>query len=155
MALELETDILLRVGLGRHFNWSNGSGSCGAVRRSAIDKLPVAIQESHTADPSAIAPPYAPLIEVYKDAAQVGDMYTLTTAWQVASDVIRVHMDVAHLTDEAERIARMDKAVEWLRDHYNLHRPDPTHSRLWDAIRNDDTDMARRFMKRYRKQWGD
>lgn len=39
MAFELESKVMEEVGLGQHYSWFNGSGSCRYIRNAAIDKL--------------------------------------------------------------------------------------------------------------------
>ena len=46
MAIELEQIIMREIGLGNHYSWSNGSGSCQYIRRDAVDKLE-AVAQSH------------------------------------------------------------------------------------------------------------
>lgn len=39
MAVELEEKVMRKIGLGQHYNWFNGSGSCGYIARNAVDNL--------------------------------------------------------------------------------------------------------------------
>lgn len=95
MALELEKEIMQQIGLSNHYMWFNGSGSCGGIRREAAKRLPEAIRKQHVIDASSMAEPDADLIALVRSAAEYGDEdnYVLTMTWQVASDVIRAHMD--------------------------------------------------------------
>lgn len=45
MSMEMEDKIMARIGLGQHYSWSNGSGSCEYIRRNAVEKLPDALEE--------------------------------------------------------------------------------------------------------------
>ena len=46
MAVQLEQEIMMAIGLGNHYSWYNGSGSCGYIAREAIGLLPKAIQKA-------------------------------------------------------------------------------------------------------------
>lgn len=39
MAVELEEKVMREIGLGNHYSWFNGSGSCGYIRRDAVANL--------------------------------------------------------------------------------------------------------------------
>lgn len=40
MALPLEQEVMADIGLGQHYSWFNGSGSCQYTRNKAIELLP-------------------------------------------------------------------------------------------------------------------
>lgn len=86
MAVELEQTVMREIGLGNHYNWFNGSGSCEYIRRDAVNKLPQAAQKhSLTISPKWLAH--------CKTANQVdqadGEQYTLTNTWIACSYAIQ------------------------------------------------------------------
>lgn len=93
MALPTETEIMREIGLGNHYTWFNGSGSCRGIRNAVADRLVSVLRERRAAgeDIAAVNPR---LIALVRRAAMTdkGD-YVLTTTWQVASDVIRAHLE--------------------------------------------------------------
>ena len=105
MALELETTIMEEIGLGNHFNWFNGSGSCPYIRKNAARRLPEAIQNHHVAG-DLIAEPDQRLCNVVRQIAQEGDEseYSLTRTWKAASDVIAIHIHQAEATPEKRNV---------------------------------------------------
>jgi len=46
MAVELEEKVMREIGLGNHYGWFNGSGSCAHIARNAVDKLASAMKEN-------------------------------------------------------------------------------------------------------------
>ena len=101
MALELESVIMKEIGLGQHFNWYNGSGSCRGIRQEAANKVTEVIQKYHDAGES-IALPDRDLIETLKQVALFGDTgeYSLTKTWEVASYVIAEHIHQANASEQ-------------------------------------------------------
>lgn len=101
MALPLESEIMRQIGLGQHFNWHNDSGGCGYTAMEAARKLRACIQAQHDADPTSIAAPDMRLCDLADRAAvhDAGERYTLTTTWQVCSDVIQAHIHAAGVDD--------------------------------------------------------
>ena len=118
MALELETQIMEEIGLGNHYNWYNGSGSCRFIRIDAADKLFSTIQKHHD-NGEEIAPPKNNLINTVKHIAEIGDSdnYTLTKTYQAASYVIAEHIHQAK-TSEEEKIKAFENLNEYLKDNY-------------------------------------
>lgn len=105
MALPLETTIMNEIGLGAHFSYYNGSGSCEHIRQQAAQKLASAIQKHHDAG-EAIVPSDPTLMGIMQRATRWDpDRYTLTAAWQVASNVIAAHIHAHHDEGELQRMA--------------------------------------------------
>jgi pyrroloquinoline quinone (PQQ) biosynthesis protein C len=85
MAVELEQTIMREIGLGNHYNWFNGSGSCAGIAREAVDSL------------SRIAKQYNLAISVEwmehcRKAVRVdtcSSNYTLTNTWITCSYAIQ------------------------------------------------------------------
>jgi hypothetical protein len=123
MALPLEEQIMREIGLGNHYNWYNGSGSCEYVRQKAIEQLTQAIQ-SYADAGEEILPPDRELIEFARQVAFHGEesQYSLTKTWEVVSYVIADHIHRFHDPD-AKSI------VDALREHYPLKRRDDI---FWD-----------------------
>lgn len=96
MAMQLEEEIMAKIGLGSHYGWYNGSGSCGDIRRQAARKLEEAISEAGVAG-NKIASPNPRLIALVKEVATRGDKdeYVLTKTWQAVSDAIAAHIHAA------------------------------------------------------------
>jgi hypothetical protein len=104
MALELETKIMQEIGLGMHYRWFNGSGSCEYVRQDASRKLQGAIQK-HRGAGEQIVPPDQGLMNLMQQSTRWDESrYELTVAWQVASYVIAAHIHASH-RPEGERFA--------------------------------------------------
>lgn len=115
MAMPLEETIMTEVGLGMHFNWFNGSGSCEYVRRHAVDLLTEAIQKHHDAG-EQIAAPNAEMIALAREATRWDDsQYVLTKSWQVTTEVIATHIHGFYEPEE--------KRANWFREMtQNLRR---------------------------------
>lgn len=93
MSLLLEDTIMREIGLGNHYSWFNGSGSCAGIRRDAIRRLPEALR-SHDLTP------HPALLRVLERVADQegqydrdGGRYVLTKTWQATATAIRAHMD--------------------------------------------------------------
>lgn len=92
MSLPMEDEIMREIGLGNHYSWFNGSGSCGGIRKAAARRLPDALRAHGIA-------PHMPLLRLLERVAeQEGQngrdyQYVLTKTWQACSTVIRAHMD--------------------------------------------------------------
>jgi len=86
MAVELEETIMREIGLGQHYSWFNGSGSCGGIAREAVDRL-AGTMEKHglTLSPQWFAH--------CKKAIGVdmfgGGIYSLTNTWVACSYAIQ------------------------------------------------------------------
>ena len=98
MSLPLEDEIMEEIGLGRHYYWYNGSGSCIHIRQAAVDKLyRVLLARWQAGEPVAF--PNLDQVELAHQAATIVDRedYTLTLTWQACANVIRWHMAQWHL----------------------------------------------------------
>lgn len=85
MAMELETQIMREIGLGQHYSWFNGSGSCRGIRDNAIAQLSVKCKaHGLTVSPAWMA--------YCQEASRVdninGNVYSLTNVWVACSDAI-------------------------------------------------------------------
>ena len=118
MALPLEEVVMREIGLGNHYNWYNGSGSCRYIRQKAAEAVTGAIQKHHDAG-DEIAPPDDKLIGVMKRIANYGDRseYSLTNTWIAASYVIAEHIHYANASEEDRRKA-FDRLAEYLEKEY-------------------------------------
>jgi len=118
MAMELEEKVMAAIGLGQHYNWYNGSGSCEYIRKNAANKLAEAMQiEGIT--------PNNTLVGLVRQAAQKLDdsEYTLTNTWQVASDVIQTHIRAETLPVGKERDEFVARMVNSIAKTYGLTVP--------------------------------
>src|SRR5689334_4096267 len=97
MAVHLESEIMNAIGLGNHYSWYNGSGSCEYIRKEAVKRLPQAINDKVAAG-EKIAPPEHDLIRLAISVAlnEPRDT-TLTKTWEVCSYVIQAHIELAHM----------------------------------------------------------
>jgi hypothetical protein len=115
MALELESEIMNEIGLGQHYNWYNGSGSCQYIRQEAANRVAPAIQKYHEAG-EPIAQPDEDLVAILKRVAAIGDnsQYSLTKTWKAASYVIAEHIHQAGATeqDRTKAYGRLKQYVE-------------------------------------------
>ena len=91
MAVQLEQEIMMAIGLGNHYSWYNGSGSCGYIAREAIGLLPKAIQKA-VDDNKEIAPPMMNLINQLRPLPDKDGKYGLTDTWVACSYVIQEHI---------------------------------------------------------------
>lgn len=91
MALPEEQAVMAAIGLGQHYNWYNGSGSCREVRHHAAERLAGALSEAGYVVNAA-------LIELVKQVAYGGEEseYVLTKTWECASDVIQLSIHAAN-----------------------------------------------------------
>lgn len=119
MSLPLEDTIMRDIGFGNHFYWYNGSSSCRWIRQEAARQLPDAIRTQHQKGEKVVAPVNA-LIHLVQTVAnwERGDA-TLTITWQIASDVIRAHMELCNVP-EAERPEHIRKEIMYLQECYPL-----------------------------------
>jgi len=122
--MELESKIMAEIGLGNHYSWFNGSGSCGYIREEAAAKLAEIIEKHHKAG-DRIAPPDKVLVKLVKDVAERGDENdsTLTKTWVVASYIIAEHIHQAKSTDR-DRQEAYDRVQAYIKKNYlpNEHR---------------------------------
>ena len=86
MAVELESKVMKEIGLGQHYSWFNGSGSCRHIRNAAIGNLAqVASANGLTVTPEWLA--------YCRTASQVdnvgGGEYRLTNVWIACSYAIQ------------------------------------------------------------------
>ena len=120
MAVQLESQIMSRIGLGNHYNWYNGSDSCRPYRDSAVMKLTDAIQAAHDAG-EHICPPQDDLIKLARRARGLDSVdCTLTHTWQACSNVIAVHIHLQSFhkkkwTKDGEK-AFKEKKASYLKD---------------------------------------
>lgn len=117
-SLPLEDLAMRAIGLGAHYNYFNGSGSCSYIRMDAVKKLPDVITQL-AKEGNEIIEPYGKLIDTLSKIATTSESnsYSLTKTWQAASDTIRIHMD-AFYKPENERPDFLEKAVEYLEKNY-------------------------------------
>ena len=121
MALPLEQTIMSEIGLGQHYNWFNGSGSCKYIRHQAADAMAGVIQ-AHADKGEDIVPPDPSLIaEIKRISRQVdaANQYTLTAVWIAASYTIAAHVNAFA---DLEAIQR---TVEYLQQKYP--KPEVAH----------------------------
>jgi hypothetical protein len=126
MALELESTVMIEIGLPSHYNRANGSGSCEYIRKTAAARLASTIQAHHDAG-EAIEAPDQELVELVKMVAEIGDTssYSLTRTWQACADAIRGHMEGQEgIAIAYEHIAKTylptaDEVAAAKRDSYN------------------------------------
>jgi hypothetical protein len=78
MAVELEQTIMSEIGLGSHYNYFNGSGSCGYIRDAAIRKLP-GVAKKHGLSISSAWMQH--LEEASQADAFDSNNYSLTNVW--------------------------------------------------------------------------
>lgn len=78
MAVDLEQKVMRQTGLGNHYSWFNGSGSCQYIRDEAIKRLPGAAKENGLDISSA-------WLAHLRTASQVDNVnsgkYSLTNVW--------------------------------------------------------------------------
>ncbi|GEM_PF-2390563 len=117
MAMELETKIMNDIGLGQHFNYFNGSGSCEHIRNKAAKNLEEAILNNTAV--GEIAPPNYNVINVVKKVARIGDesKYSLTNTWQAASEAIAAHIHAANLEPEQQK-QLFEETIQYIEQNY-------------------------------------
>ena len=84
--VEMETAIMIAVGLGRHYADKNGSGTCAYLRREALRRLP----EEMLKHGLTLSGQYEEALR-QADAMdeEAGGEYTLTNVWKTASNAIQ------------------------------------------------------------------
>ena len=85
MAVELEQTVMAAIGLGQHYNWYNGSGSCGYIRRDAVERLAGAAKKHGL----SIAPAWQKHCETAIRVDACDSEYTLTNVWIACSYAIQ------------------------------------------------------------------
>ncbi|GEM_PF-6718644 len=107
--MELEQEIMAGIGFHGHFDWYNGSGDCGNIRREAIRRVKDAIQQSHRAG-KEIDGPRDSLISLLPriEATEKSD-YSLTKTWQASSYVIAAHIHAHFESDKQNYYARFER----------------------------------------------
>lgn len=113
--------MMAEIGLGNHYSWFNGSGSCRGIRIQASQRLP-GVLRSHgmTANPELMQ-----IVErvAYNDRC---GQYELTETWQCCSEVIRAHMD----REGGSTREQFRATVEYIRERYS---PKPmTVDGMWE-----------------------
>lgn len=118
MAMPLEKTIMSEIGLGQHYNYYNGSGSCEYIRQEAARSLRAAIQKHHD-EGGGIDAPNGYLISLVGQIARNddGDPYVLTNTWIACSYVIAEHIHQANTTPN-ERAAGYNHIASYLRGRY-------------------------------------
>ena len=86
MAVELEQTVMREIGLGNHYSWFNGSGSCEYIRRDAVQHL----LEKAATHGLTISPEWLKYckIALQVDAINSG-RWGLTNVWIVCSYAIQ------------------------------------------------------------------
>lgn len=86
MAMELESKVMEEIGLGQHYSWYNGSGSCQYFRDEAIRRLPEACKKNGlTVSPKWLAHCQRASLADNVDARNYG----LTNVWIACSYAIQ------------------------------------------------------------------
>jgi hypothetical protein len=117
MSLPLEDEIMAEIGLGQHFSWFNGSGSCLYIRQDAANKLGDVLRKY--ADAGKVFEPDGAVLGAVRCVAMCEKTdYLLTKTWQACATAIRAHMDAvgggARCLVDAERYIRdtfVDRSV--------------------------------------------
>jgi len=118
MAIELEDTIRREIGLGSHYNWYNGSGSCQEIRFNAVKLLPDAIKK-HADAGEQITQPNPEVITILEDIARKHERseYSLTKTWQAVSDVIWAHCS-AFFDAPEKKVEKFVEMAQHLREQY-------------------------------------
>jgi hypothetical protein len=120
MALPLESEIMSRIGLGAHYNWFNGSGSCRHIRGQAVKDLEHVLSEY--ARENKTAAPNSKCFELLnKIQSHEEDSYTLTKTWQACSDVIYAHISACGKSP-ADSKKHFDSMVKHLYSRYPVNQ---------------------------------
>ncbi len=93
MALQLEQDIMNAIGLGNHYNWYGGSGSCRGRRLTATAALPKAIQDARDAGEEIIPPDDEAIRYARNSERHETSEYSLKETWIAISYVIQWHIN--------------------------------------------------------------
>jgi hypothetical protein len=124
MSLELEDEIMAAIGLGNHYNWFNGSGSCFGIRNAAIRRLPIAIRAAQKRGAKIARPPKELIKMLYEVSRRESSDSSLTKTWQALSDAIRTCMTIA----ETKAAVPKNCLDNWAECHlpYRCQRPKST-----------------------------
>jgi hypothetical protein len=103
MATELEQKLMSEIGLGCHYGFYNGSGSCRGIREKAVRLLPEVIRQAHEEGKETALPDQRLIdLAVLATHCENHEELDLTKTWQVCSTVLQIHCQL-HFTPEAER----------------------------------------------------
>ena len=124
MALPLEATIMEEIGLGNHYSYYNGSGSCQFIRKKAADKLQIIIKEYRLRG-EIIGEADARLCAILKQIASNGDQseFSLTNTWKAASYIVAEHIHQAKATPQKREVAYKNLAL-YLQQSYLPHVED-------------------------------
>lgn len=118
MAAQLEQEIMREIGLGMHYDWRNGSGSCEYIRKDAAKRLPDALQAYHNQGKEVAAPNNDLCNLLYQVARNEEDRYTLTNTWCAASYIIQAHLYLYHAKSKQEQQKIIKDFSESIRNSY-------------------------------------
>lgn len=112
MAIEQEQEIMRIIDIDNHYNYYNGSKSCGFIRRKAIKQLPVVLEKKGL----SLSEQWAKAIKLAEMADSCLDDSTLTNTWVACSYAIQdaiyrkygnngipAKMDFLHFWDDKHR----------------------------------------------------
>lgn len=99
MAIELESDIMASIGLGQHYTYFNGSGSCRVIRNAAIARLPQAVRNFRRKKAKIALPP-ASMLGMLEDISRAEESdYSLTRTWVALAEGIQMLIYIAENPD--------------------------------------------------------
>jgi len=123
MVLKLESKIMKEIGLGNHYSWYAGSGSCPWFACAAANGIAGVIQKYHDAG-ELISAPDEDLINLLIKVAEFGETSknSLQNTWQAASDIISRHIRYSD-SSEKERKKGYAELKDFIEENYLLGQP--------------------------------
>lgn len=107
MAVKLEQAVMREIGLGNHYSWFNGSGTCKYIRQSAVDKLANVAREHGL----SISSDWLRHCKIANQVDQVDDnQYSLTNTWVACSLAIQ---DAIYRKEAGEGAGFSPNNQEW------------------------------------------
>lgn len=130
MTSQLGNKIMAEIGLESHYLDLNGTVTCKYIRVKAAKQLEAAIERNHTFHPKAISEPKQDLIQLVQLISEnEAPDSILTKTWEVASEVIGVHIRTASISNEEREKAYERIKAELTREYSKYLKPNSNKNR--------------------------
>ena len=129
MAVPLEQEVMSLIGLGSHYTYFNGSGSCRYIARNAVDKLAGAMESKSLSISSSWKRHCKKALEVDQFD---GNGYSLTNTWiscsyAIQDGIYRKESGEGFKPEENWHFFSVKKHKQWEeRENYRVYMDDWT-----------------------------